>query len=117
MTTQDCVNGAQHLSAGAVSFARGLNATPKIGALLIAAQTMGLKSGLVLVVLAMGRGALFQARKIAETMDHKITREDPRKGFVSNLVTAGRVLGASCFGLPVSTTYVSCGSLSAGSAR
>ena len=35
----------------------------------------------------------------------------PGQGFVANIVTAGLVIGASNFGLPVSTTHVSCGSL------
>lgn len=111
VTAQDVLNGVHYLSAGAVSFARGLNDTPKIVALLVAAQALGLKSGMILVGLAMGGGAILHARKIAETMSHKITRMNHGQGFVSNLVTAGLVLGASRFGLPVSTTHVSCGSL------
>jgi PiT family inorganic phosphate transporter len=111
VTAQDTLNGAHYLSAGAVSFARGLNDTPKIVALLIAAQAMGLKPAMILVGIAMAVGAVIHARKIAETMGHKITRMNHGQGFVSNLVTAGLVLVASRFGLPVSTTHVSCGSL------
>jgi PiT family inorganic phosphate transporter len=111
MTSQNLLNGAHYLSAGGVSFARGLNDTPKIVALLIAAQAMGLKGGMVLVGVAMAVGAVIHARKIAETMAHKITRMNHGQGFVSNLVTAGLVLVASRFGMPVSTTHVSCGSL------
>jgi PiT family inorganic phosphate transporter len=111
VTSQNVLNGAHYLSAGAVSFARGLNDTPKIVALLIAAQAMGLKKGMVLVGIAMAVGAVIHARKIAETMAHKITRMNHGQGFVSNVVTAGLVLVASRFGLPVSTTHVSCGSL------
>ncbi len=33
------------------------------------------------------------------------------QGFTANLVTSAVVIGASRFGLPVSTTHVSCGSL------
>jgi len=33
------------------------------------------------------------------------------QGFTANLVTAGLVIVASRFGVPVSTTHVSCGSL------
>jgi len=111
LTAQNVLNSAHYVSAGAVSFARGLNDTPKIVALLIAAQALGLKSGMILVGLAMAAGAILHARKIAETMSHKITPMNHGQGFVSNLVTAGLVLGASRFGLPVSTTHVSCGSL------
>ena len=111
ITAQNVLNGGHYVSAGAVSFARGLNDTPKIVALLIAAQAMGLKSGMILVGLSMGAGAILHARKIAETMSHKITPMNHGQGFVSNVVTAGLVLVASRLGLPVSTTHVSCGSL------
>jgi PiT family inorganic phosphate transporter len=111
VTAQDLLTGAHVLSAGVVSFARGLNDTPKIVALLLAAQAMGLRSGMILVGLVMGAGAALHARKIARTMSHRITRMNQGQGFVSNLVTAGLVLGASRFGWPVSTTHVSCGSL------
>jgi PiT family inorganic phosphate transporter len=108
---QAVLNGAHYLSAGAVSFARGLNDTPKIVALLIAAQALGLKTGLVLVGLAMAVGAVLHARKVAETMAHKITPMNHGQGFAANLVTAALVLVASRWGMPVSTTHVSCGSL------
>lgn len=108
---QNVLNGAHYLSAGAVSFARGLNDTPKIVALLIAAQAVGLRWGMALVGVAMATGAVIHARRIAETMAHGITRMNHGQGLVSNLVTAGLVLVASRFGLPVSTTHVSCGSL------
>jgi PiT family inorganic phosphate transporter len=111
VTAQGALNGAHYLSAGAVSFARGLNDTPKIVALLVAAGAMGLKGGMVLVGISMAVGAVIHARKIAETMAHKITKMNHGQGFVSNLVTAGLVLVASRFGMPVSTTHVSCGSL------
>jgi PiT family inorganic phosphate transporter len=111
VTAHGVLNGAHYLSAGAVSFARGLNDTPKIVALLVAAQAMNLRGGLVLVGLAMALGAVLQARRIAETMSHKITRMNHGQGFSANLVTAGLVILASRFGWPVSTTHVSCGAL------
>lgn len=111
ITAQEALNGAHYLSAGAVSFARGLNDTPKIVALLVAAQAINVRGGMVLVGLAMGLGAVLQARKVAETMSHKITRMNHGQGFSANFVTAALVILASRFGLPVSTTHVSCGSL------
>lgn len=102
---------AHYLSAGAVSFARGLNDTPKIVALLVGAQALSLRGGMLLVGLAMALGAVLHARKVAETMSHRITRMDPGQGFSANLVTAALVILASRHGLPVSTTHVSCGSL------
>ena len=101
------------LSAGAVSFARGLNDTPKITALLVAAQALGLRSAawLVAVWMAMAVGGWLSARRVAVTMSERITPMNHGQGLTANLVTALLVIGASHWGLPVSTTHVSCGSL------
>lgn len=99
------------LSAGAVSFARGLNDTPKIAALLLVAGTLNIRWGLVAVAGAMAVGGLLNARKVADTMSHKITGMNPGQGFAANLSTALLVGTASLHGLPVSTTHVSVGSL------
>jgi inorganic phosphate transporter, PiT family len=99
------------LSAGAVGFARGLNDTPKIVALLLAGGALDANLGLVLVAVVMAVGGVLNARRVAETMSKKITRMNPGQGFTANLVTALLVAGASRFGLPVSTTHVSVGSL------
>lgn len=104
--------GTAHVvTAGAVSFTRGLNDTPKIMALLLATQAFDARFALLAVGLVMALGALFQARRVGETMAHRITGMNHGQGFTANLVTAGLVLAASRFGLPVSTTHVSCGSL------
>jgi PiT family inorganic phosphate transporter len=105
------LDAGHYLSAGAVSFARGLNDTPKIVALLVGAQAMNLRGVMVLVGLAMGLGAVLHARRVGETMSHKITRMNHGQGFSANLVTALLVIVASRLGWPVSTTHVSCGSL------
>ena len=100
-----------YLSGGAVCFARGLNDTPKLVALLIAAQALGPNAGLAAVTVAMAVGGVLGARRVAETMGKKITRMTPGQGLTANLVTALMVLGASRLGLPVSTTHVSVGAL------
>ena len=105
------LDGLHYLSAGAVGFARGLNDTPKIVALLIASQALSPDLGLALVASVMALGGLLNARRVAETMSRKITRMNAGQGFTANLVTALLVTTASRFGLPVSTTHVSCGSL------
>ena len=99
------------LSAGAVSFARGLNDTPKIFALLLTAKAAGTATGLGMVGVAMAVGGLLNARKVAETLSHKITSLNAGQGLVANLTTALLVLGASRLGLPVSTTHVATGGL------
>jgi inorganic phosphate transporter, PiT family len=54
---------------------------------------------------------LLNSRRIAETMSHKITAMSHGQGFSANLATGILVIAASFFGLPVSTTHVSVGSL------
>ncbi|MBI4327818.1 MAG: inorganic phosphate transporter [Chloroflexi bacterium] len=99
------------LSAGAVSFARGLNDTPKIAALLLVASALDIRWGLVAVVVAIAVGGLLNGRRVADTMSHKITGMNAGQGFAANLSTALLVTTASVHGLPVSTTHVSVGSL------
>jgi inorganic phosphate transporter, PiT family len=99
------------LSAGAVSFARGLNDTPKIAGLLLVASALDIRWGLLAAAIAIGIGGLLNARRVAETMSHKITGMNPGQGFAANLSTAALVTTASFHGLPVSTTHVSVGSL------
>jgi PiT family inorganic phosphate transporter len=105
------VGGLHYVSGGAVGFARGLNDTPKIVALMLAANTLPASWGLALVALVMAVGGLLNARRVAETMSKKITRMNPGQGFTANLVTSLLVAGASRLGLPVSTTHVSVGAL------
>jgi PiT family inorganic phosphate transporter len=94
-----------------VSFARGLNDTPKIAALLLAASAMDIRLELVAVAVAMAFGGLLNARRVADTMSHRITGMNPGQGFAANLSTAMLVTTASLHGLPVSTTHLSVGSL------
>lgn len=105
------VDGLHFLSAGAVGFARGLNDTPKIAALLLVVSAFDSRSSMVAVAIAMALGGLLNAKKVAETMSHRITEMNPGQGFAANVATALLVTTASYHGLPVSTTHVSVGSL------
>jgi inorganic phosphate transporter, PiT family len=98
-------------SAAMVSFARGLNDTPKIVALLLATRLLAPGHGLLIVGLAISVGGLLGARRVADTMSHRITAMNPGQAFTGNVTTTFLVLFASRFGLPVSTTHVSCGAL------
>ncbi|HEV8692712.1 MAG TPA: inorganic phosphate transporter [Lysobacter sp.] len=102
---------AHYLSALSVSFARGLNDTPKIAALLVVTGGLGAAPATVAVIVAMALGAGLAAHRVADTLAYRITRMDPAEGLGGNLVTAGLVLVASRYGLPVSTTHVSTGAL------
>jgi PiT family inorganic phosphate transporter len=99
------------LSAGAVCFARGLNDTPKMAALLLGIGWLQGSAGMILIAIAMALGGLISARQVAETLAHKITGMNPGQGFAANLATALLVTTASLHGLPVSTTHVSVGAL------
>lgn len=109
--SQQIVDAAHFLSAGTVSFARGLNDTPKIMALLLLWKALDSRWGFVAIALTMAIGGLLNAKKVAETMSIKITTMNHGQGFTANLTTAILVVSATLFGLPVSTTHVSVGSL------
>jgi len=108
---QQLMDAAHFLSAGIVSFARGLNDTPKIAALLLVMPAFGTRTSLMAIAVAIAIGGLLSARRVAETMSHKITGLNHGQGFSSNLATGLLVTTASVFGLPVSTTHVAVGSL------
>lgn len=110
-SVQRVLDSLHFISAGAVCFARGLNDTPKITALLLLAPGMNLQSKIALVALMTSIGGLINSRRIAETMSHKITTISHGQGLSANLTTALLVIFASKLGLPVSTTHVSVGSL------
>ncbi len=99
------------LSAGAASFARGLNDTPKMAALLLVMDANDVRLGLVAVALTMALGALLDAERVAETLGKQVTDMNPGQGFAASLATAALVTTASFHSLPVSTTHVSVGAL------
>ena len=111
VNVQTALDRLHYLSAGAVSFARGLNDTPKIVALLITAQAFNLPAAIGLTAVAIALGGLISARRVAETMSHRITQMNHDQGLTANLITSCLVIFASKLGVPVSTTHVSCGAL------
>ena len=100
-----------YLSAGAASFARGLNDTPKMVALLLVVPNLDIRWGGLIIAIVIALGGLLDADKVAETLGKKVTAMNPGQGFAASLVTAGLVTTASFHSLPVSTTHVSVGSL------
>lgn len=111
LPTRKWLDHTHLLSAAAVSFARGLNDTPKITALAVAGSGLGVAPASLGVVTAMAVGGLLASRRVSNTLAHKVTRMDAGEGLGGNLVTAALVMGASRFGMPVSTTHVSTGAL------
>jgi PiT family inorganic phosphate transporter len=111
LRSQTVMDTLHFLSAGAVSFARGLNDTPKIAAMLLAIKALDVRLGMGTLAIAMAIGGLLHAAKVAETMSLKITSMNHGQGFAANLATGVLVILASVYGLPVSTTHVSVGAL------
>ena len=105
------LNRGHFVSSGIVCFARGLNDTPKIAALMMLAPAFGAKSSLITIGLTIAVGGWTAAQRVAATMSQRITPLNHGQGLTANLITGLIVIGASHFGLPVSTTHVSCGSL------
>lgn len=101
------------LLGGAVSFARGLNDTPKIAALLlpVALLTGHDVTAVALVGVGMLVGGLLGARRVARTLSDKITQLDVGAALAAGVTTSLLVCTASFNGLPVSTTQVSVGAL------
>jgi inorganic phosphate transporter, PiT family len=111
ISAQSILDYLHFLSAGAVSFARGLNDTPKIVAIGLAAGVANINAAIFVAAVAMAVGGLVGSRRVAETMSHRLTTMNHGQGFSANIVTAFIVIFASKMGMPVSTTHVSCGSL------
>ena len=109
--SQRVVDALHFLSAGFVSFSRGLNDAPKIAAMLLLAGAMPPSVRVLMVSITMALGGLLAARRVAETMSHKITAMNHGQGLTANLATGLLVFSASTYGLPVSTTHVAVGAL------
>jgi PiT family inorganic phosphate transporter len=111
ISAQRLIDSAHGTSAFALGFARGLNDTPKVMALLVAAGWSGLSPRLALGLIAatMAAGGLLMSRRIAETLGHRITSMN--RGLVANAVGSTIVIGAPLLGSPVSTTHVSAGAI------
>ena len=111
VNVQSVLTGLHFLTAGAVSFARGLHDTPKIVGLAVVAGVLNLQWNVSIVAVAMAIGGLLGAKRVAKTVSWKITSMNHGQGFTANAITAFLVIFASHLGVPVSTTHVSCGAL------
>jgi len=102
---------AHWASAGLISFARGLNDTPKIAALVLSAGFLAPMASYSLVAMAVALGGLLAGTRVARTMSHRVTRIEPVPGMSANFAGALLVGVASPLGLPVSTTHVTMGGI------
>ncbi len=108
---QKIMDSLHFLSAGVVSFARGLNDTPKIVGLLLVINAFDIQWGMLSIGITMALGGILNAKKVGLTMSKKITPMSSGQGLSANLITGLLVTTASIHGLPVSTTHVSVGSI------
>jgi inorganic phosphate transporter, PiT family len=111
ISIQKVMDALHFLSAGVVSFARGLNDTPKIVGLLLVINAFDVKWGMLALGIAMAVGGILNAKKVGLTMSKKITPMSSGQGLSANLITGLLVTSASIHGLPVATTHVSVGSI------
>ena len=107
------IDRLHQISAFALGFARGLNDTPKVLALLVTVGWAQLdpKISLGVIAISMALGGYLRAHRVAETMAHRITTLTHGQGLLANVIASGLVIGASMLGSPVSTTHVSTGAL------
>ncbi|KAA0220542.1 inorganic phosphate transporter [candidate division KSB1 bacterium] len=97
------------LTSGLTSFARGMNDTPKIAALLVGTSLLGSMNTATFfgfVAIAMLVGSLLGGRRVLNTLSEKITAMDGLEGFTANFGASALVTAATFFGLPLSTTHV-----------
>jgi len=104
----------QILSSSFMAFGHGSNDAQKamgiITMALLAAgqiQTLEVPKWVVLIcAMAMGFGTLFGGWKIIKTLGVKMLKLEPIHGFAAETSSAGIIMAASYFGMPVSTTHV-----------
>ncbi len=108
---QPLLNNLHYASAAVVSFARGLNDTPKLVSLLLISRLFDIPVYISILAIAMAVGGLLNAKNVAATISKKISTFNHGQGFTANVITGALVIAASASGLPVSTTHVSVGSI------
>ncbi len=114
VSAQQIADGLHLTSAFALGFARGLNDTPKVLGLLLAAGYLAGPAGkgvLMIVAAAMALGGFLHSRALARTLGERITTMNHGQGLLANAVSSSLVIGASLLGSPVSTTHVSTGAI------
>ncbi|BBD58878.1 phosphate transporter [Nostoc sp. HK-01] len=108
---QKVLDTLHFISAGVVSFARGINQTPKLVSIILIIEYFSIQGGMLTIAMAVGLGGLLNSQRIAETMSTRITTIDSTQGLSANLVTGFLAIAATCFGLPISSTHVAASSI------
>jgi inorganic phosphate transporter, PiT family len=99
------------ISAGLLSFSRGLNDTPKLVSMLLLCQYFSVPVNTLIVSLLIAIGGVVNGKRIARTLSKKITPMNHGQGFTANLVTTTLMITATRLGLPAAITHISVGSI------
>ncbi|MGC8550291.1 MAG: inorganic phosphate transporter [Acidobacteriaceae bacterium] len=105
------------LSSGATSFARGMNDTPKMVAILMSAALLSKDVPVTspvwfgAIVFGIVLGSWVAGRPVTEMLAADVTRMNHREGFTAKLVTAVLVASGAALGWPMSTTQVASGAI------
>ena len=101
-------------AAAAISLARGANDNAKIaalGTLALASVGGGTVAIFALTAVAMMVGAATAGMRVSRTLGDRVVHMHADTGLAGALVTAGLVLVASVYTMPISTTHVSTGAI------
>lgn len=104
---------------GGICFVRSVNDTPKIVAIAsLATVSMGGKnsygsvnSAFLLIAISMALGSILKGLPVTKLLARKVTRINNNGSLASSLTSVVLIANASNWGLPVSTTHVSTGSI------
>ncbi|MBA3884158.1 MAG: inorganic phosphate transporter [Acidobacteria bacterium] len=101
-------------AAAALSFARGVNDNAKIAAIAALGFTalhVELWPAFLVSAAAMTAGSYFGGLRVTRTLSERVVTMDRDTGLAAAVVSAGLVLAASAYAMPVSTTHVSTGAI------
>jgi PiT family inorganic phosphate transporter len=104
----------QIVSASFMAFSHGSNDAQKgMGVITLALLSGGYITSLevpfwviIICALAMGIGTAFGGWRVIKTLGHQMLKLQPVHGFAAETSATAVILGASAFGMPVSTTHV-----------
>ncbi|MBD2451631.1 inorganic phosphate transporter [Nostoc sp. FACHB-152] len=108
---QKILDTLHFLSAGIVSFTRGINHTPKLVSIILIIDYFSIQGGMLTIAMAMALGGLLNSQRIAATMSEKITSMNSIQGLSANIVTGFLAIAASYSGIPISSTHVAVSSI------
>ncbi len=104
----------QIISSGFMAFSHGMNDAQKVMGVITLAlmsggylQTDNIPTWVILIcALAMGFGTAAGGWRVIRTLGHQMLKLQPVHGFAAETAATVVILGASSFGMPVSTTHV-----------